>query len=167
MLEWGIPPRPGQGAPNLVGNRPSRRAVRIIQGGSATPGEESVARTTRSVLVRKEPARYLQEPMEPDVDDDLFSRVLRRRTSLMTCADLSEIIDKTVMPHLGLIARLYNEIESTSCQAESFTHALAGHCAPAQLNAPHQGRENYVQSSQQAIHPRGASILEGYCGEES
>ena len=66
---------------------------------------------------------YLAE--DPHLEENDFSllQFWLRRSKLSTCAETGEV--EAGLPYLALIARLYNGIESTSCQAERNSSALS------------------------------------------
>ena len=70
----------------------------------------------RSAIIEKEMRANLAE--DPHLEENDFSLVQfwLHRSKPSTCAETGEVEEG--LPFLALIARLYNGIESTSCQAE-------------------------------------------------
>ena len=77
----------------------------------------------RSAIIEKEMRTNLAE--DPHLEENDFSLVQfwLRRSKPSTCAETGEV--EVGLPYLVLIARLYNGIESTSCQAERNFSALS------------------------------------------
>ena len=81
---------------------------------SCSPSPVTTVR--RSAIIENEMRMYLAE--DPHLKENDFSllQFWLRRSKPSTCTETGEV--EAGLPYLALIARLYNGIESTSCQAE-------------------------------------------------
>ena len=87
-------------------------------GGDSGSAESQAAVTELRVLIRREVLVYLAEQGQLDVDVFNLLGFGNRRGIDSVCPTTSTVTSLAEMPYLVLIARLYHEIEATSCQAE-------------------------------------------------
>lgn len=119
------PPAPKR--PKVVSHLEQRRRDRLAKAkastssSSASPAATAAAR--RSAVIAKELRMYLAEDAMPEEDDFSLLKFWQRRSAGSTCAETGAV--EAGLPHLALIARLYNGIESTSCQTERNFSALS------------------------------------------
>ena len=94
-------------------------------GGDSGRAEPQAAVTERRVLIEREVLVYLAEQGQLDVDAFNLLGFWNRRGTDSVCPTTSTVTSPAEMPYLAFIARLYHEIEVTSCQAERIFSALA------------------------------------------
>ena len=118
-----IPPEPNKQKVSL--HLEERRLKRLAKSkaSNASSSPSPVTTVRRSAIIEKEMRIYLAE--DPHLEENDFSllQFWLRWSKPNTCAETGEEVEAG-LPYLALIARLYNEIESTSCQAESNFSAL-------------------------------------------
>ena len=106
-----------------------RRKVRVraAAGGNGDSGnaKPQAAVTGRCVLIGREVLVYLAEQGLLDVDAFNLIGFCNRRGTDSVCPTTNTVTPPVEMPYLAFIARLYHEIEATSCQAERIFSALA------------------------------------------
>ena len=111
-----IPPEPKK--QKVSSDLEKRRLKRLAKSkaSNASRSPSSVTTVRRSAIIENEMWMYLAE--DPHVEENDFSllQFWLRRSKPSTCAETGEV--EAGLPYLALIARLYNGIESTSCQAE-------------------------------------------------
>ena len=120
-----IPPEPKkQKVSSNLEERQLKRLAKSKASNNASSSPSPVTTVRRSAIIEKEMRMYLAE--DPHLEENDFSLLqfwLRSRSEPSTCAETGEV--EAGLPYLALIARLYNGIESTSCQAESNSSALS------------------------------------------
>ena len=118
-----IPPEPKKQkvSSDLEKRRLKRLAKSEASNASSSPSPVTTVR--RSAIIEKEIRMYLAG--DPYLEENDFSllQFWLRRSKPSTCAETVEV--EAGLPYLALIARLYNGIESTSCQAERNFSALS------------------------------------------
>ena len=134
------PPAPapgGHGATGPLAKKPrvlsvmeQRRDNRLAAAGSAgAAGDKAESCSGPSIAhkvrVLQELTRYVAEGVELEEDGFSLPGFWRRRDSPKLSQATGEVIEEAAMPHLALLARLYHEVEATSCQAVRNFSALA------------------------------------------
>ena len=109
--------------PRVLSVMEQRRANRLAAAGSAgAAGDEAESgsgpSTTHKVRVLQELTRYVAEGVELEEDGFSLPGFWLRRGPPKLSQATGEVIEEAAMPHLALLARLYHEVEATSCQAE-------------------------------------------------
>ena len=98
-----------------------RREARVraaAGGGDSDSAEPQAAVTGRRVLIGREVLVYLAEQAQLDVDAFNLLGFWSWRGTDSVCPTRSTVTSPAEMPYLVFIARLYDGIEATSCQAE-------------------------------------------------
>ncbi|CAN0247882.1 unnamed protein product [Ascophyllum nodosum] len=118
-----MPPEPKKQkvSSDLEEMRLKRLAKPKASNASSSPSPVTTVR--RSAIIEKEMWMYLAE--DPHLEENDFSLLhfWLRRSKASTCAETGEV--EAGLPYLALIARLYNGIEFTNCQAERNFLALS------------------------------------------
>ena len=81
------------------------------QGGGVQP-------VTRHVALRHELTNYRGQNVEADACGFSLSGFWLRKSEPTLAQGTGELVAPPDLPHLALVARLYHEVEATSCQAE-------------------------------------------------
>ena len=119
-----IPPEPKKQkvSSDLEEGRLKRLAKSKASNASSSPSPATTVRRS-AIIIEKEMRTYLAEdPHLEEIDFSLLQFWLRR-SKPSTCAETGKV--EAGLPYLALIARLYNGIESTSCQTERNLSALS------------------------------------------
>ena len=118
-----IPPEPEKQkfSSDLEERRLKRLAKSKASNASSSPSPVTTVR--RSAIIEKEMRMYLAEDSHLEENDFSLLQFWLRRSKPSTCVETGEV--EAGLPYLALIARLYNGIESTSCQAERNFSALS------------------------------------------
>ena len=105
------PPAPKKAKKSYLEERRLKRLAKHKESAASSSSASPSAAVRRAALIGKELRLYMTEDVQPE--ETAFSLLEFWKRS------------RTGMPFLALIARLYNGIESTSCQAERNFSALA------------------------------------------
>ena len=118
-----IPPEPKKQkvSSDLEERRLKRLAKSKASNASSSPSPVTTVR--RSAIIEKGMRTYLAEDPQLEENDFSLLQFWLRRSKPSTCDETGEV--EAGLPYLALIARLYNGIESTSCQAERNLSALS------------------------------------------
>ena len=118
-----MPPEPKKQkvSSDLEEMRLKRLAKPKASNASSSPSPVTTVR--RSAIIEKEMWMYLAEDLHLEENDFTLLQFWLRRSKASTCAETGEV--EAGLSYLALIARLYNGIEFTSCQAERNFSALS------------------------------------------
>ena len=105
------PPAPKKAKKSYLEERRLKRLAKHKESAASSSSASPSAAVRRAALIGKELRLYMAEDVQPEGTAFSLLEFWKRR--------------RTGMPFLALIARLYNGIESTSCQAERNFSALA------------------------------------------
>ena len=105
------PPAPKKPKKSYLEERRLKRLAKHKESAASSSSASPSAAVRRAALIGKELRLYMAEDVQPEETAFSLLEFWKRR--------------RTGMPFLALIARLYNGIESTSCQAERNFSALA------------------------------------------
>ena len=105
------PPAPKKAKKSYLEERRLKRLAKHKESAASSSSASPSAAVRRAALIGKELRLYMAEDVQPEETAFSLLEFWKRR--------------RTGMPFLTLIARLYNGIESTSCQAERNFSALA------------------------------------------